>query len=237
MAPFCRSFCLNRAQNRVILAAVKVLPKLLIRHRLFEKLEFLQTNHHLMLEDVFQTLFNRWDMEVMQLMLALEKRCNKFHDGSIELSPITGIWIHCLQAYRWIQQFHENKVANGGNLFQTCRHLNIASPLALTPAQVVLNINECMTWLEGLKKDTPKLQNAHLRECLSLAQVREDTALVIAIQKILRAGSISCRWRLIQRAANPTRGGAVTPLTVPHPEGDTLYATREGVESQGVAAI
>ncbi len=34
-----------------------------------------------------------------------------------------------------------------------------------------------------------------------------------------------------------TKGGAVTWLTVPHPAGDTLYATREGVESQGAAAI
>jgi hypothetical protein len=31
--------------------------------------------------------------------------------------------------------------------------------------------------------------------------------------------------------------GAITWLTVPHPAGDTIYATREGVESQGVAAI
>ncbi len=71
----------------------KVLTKLLIRHRSFEKLEFLQTNHHLMSADAFQTLFNRWDTEVTQLMLASEKRCNKFCDGSIEFSPITGIWI------------------------------------------------------------------------------------------------------------------------------------------------
>jgi hypothetical protein len=42
----------------------KVLTKLLIRHRLFEKLDFLQTNHHLMSADAFQALFNRWDMEV-----------------------------------------------------------------------------------------------------------------------------------------------------------------------------
>ena len=76
----------------------KVLPKLLIHHRLFEKLEFLQTNHHLMSADAFQTLFNRWDTEVTQLMLALEKRCNKFCDGSIYFSPITGIWIQRLQA-------------------------------------------------------------------------------------------------------------------------------------------
>jgi hypothetical protein len=61
--------------------------------------------------------------------------------------------------------------------------------------------------------------------------------LVIAIQKILHVESIHCCWCSIQRAANPTRGGAVTWLTVPHPAGDTLYATREGVESQGAAAI
>jgi hypothetical protein len=107
--------------------------------------------------------------------------------------------------------------------------LNIASLLVLTPAQVLLNLNECMTWLEGLKKDASKLWNAHLHKCLSSAQVREDTALVIAIQKILCAESICCHWRLIQRVANPTRGSSVTPLTVPHPAGDTIYATRESV--------
>jgi hypothetical protein len=175
----------------------KVLRQLLICHRSFEKFDFLQSNHHLMSADDFQILFNRWDMEVTQLMLALEKRCNKFCDGSIEFSPVTGIWIRCLQAYHWVQQFHKNKVAHGGNLFQTCRHLNIASPLVLTPAQVILNVNEFMTWLEGLKKDAPKLQNAHLPEFLSSACVREDTALVIAIQKILCAESIRHRWCLV----------------------------------------
>ncbi len=109
--------------------------------------------------------------------------------------------------------------------------------LVLTPTQVVLYVNECMTWLEGLKKDAPKLQNAHLPKCLSLARVSEDTALVIAIQKILRAESIHRRWWSIRWAASPTRGGAVTRLTVPHPAGDTLYATREGLESQRAAAI
>jgi hypothetical protein len=94
-----------------------------------------------------------------------------------------------------------------------------------------------MTWLEGIKKNVPKLWNAHLRTCLFLAQVREDTALVVAIQKILHAESIHHCWWSIQQAANPTRSGAVTQFTVPHPAGGTLYATREGVESQGVAAI
>ncbi len=42
---------------------------------------------------------------------------------------------------------------------------------------------------------------------------------------------------MIQWAANPSRGGTVTWLTVPHPAGDILYDTSEGVESQGAAAI
>ncbi len=187
--------------------------------------------------DAFQTLFNRWDTEVMQLMLASKKQCNKFCDVSIEFGPITSICIQRLQAYLWIQQFHENKVAYRGNLFWTCRRLNIASPLILNPAQVLLNINEYMTWLEGLKKDAPKLRYAHLCKCLSLAQVRKNTALVIAIKKILHAESIRRHWRLIRWAANPTRGSAVTWLTVPHPACVALYATRWGIESQGAEAI
>jgi hypothetical protein len=102
-------------------------------------------------------------------MLASEKCCNKFRDRSIEFSPVTSIWIHCLQAYSWVQQFHKNKVTHGGNLLQTCRHLNILSLLSLTPTQVIQNENECITWLDDLKKDAPKLQNVHLRECLSSA--------------------------------------------------------------------
>ncbi len=48
---------------------------------------------------------------------SLGKRCYKFWDGSIEFSPITGIWICHLQAYHLVQQFHETIVAHGGNLF------------------------------------------------------------------------------------------------------------------------
>jgi hypothetical protein len=81
----------------------KVLRQLLIRHQSFEKLDFLQSNHHLMSAGDFKILFNKWDMEVMQLMLSLEKWCHKFCDGSIEFSLVTGIWIRLLQAYCWVQ--------------------------------------------------------------------------------------------------------------------------------------
>jgi hypothetical protein len=70
--------------------------------------------------DDFQLMFNKLDKELTQLMLVvlgLEKQCNRFWNGSIKFSLVTGIWIQLLQAYHWIQHFHENKVAHGGNLF------------------------------------------------------------------------------------------------------------------------
>ena len=66
-----RALCCG--MERTVKRYNKALTKLLISHRSFEKLEFLQTNHHLMSADAFQTLFNRWDMEVTQPMLAFLK--------------------------------------------------------------------------------------------------------------------------------------------------------------------
>jgi hypothetical protein len=70
-----------------------------------------------MSEGDFQLMFNKWDKDVTQLMLALEKYCNKFSDRSIEVRPVIGIWIRLLWAYHWVQQFHEKIVAHGSNLF------------------------------------------------------------------------------------------------------------------------
>ncbi len=93
-----RAICCG--EERTVKQYNKVLRQFVICHRSYKKLNFLQRNHHLMPADDFQILFNRWDMEVTQLMLALEKMCNKFCDGSIKLCLVTNIWIHHLQAYR-----------------------------------------------------------------------------------------------------------------------------------------
>jgi hypothetical protein len=51
----------------------KMLRQLLICHQSFEKLDFLQNNHHLMSAGDFELLFNKWDKEVTQLMLSFGK--------------------------------------------------------------------------------------------------------------------------------------------------------------------
>jgi hypothetical protein len=85
-----RAFCWGVV--RTVKLYNEVLRQLLIRHRLFEKLEFLQTNHHLMSADDFQILFNKWDMEVTQLMLARKNCIISFamEASSLAWSPVYG---------------------------------------------------------------------------------------------------------------------------------------------------
>jgi hypothetical protein len=61
---------------------------MLIWHGAFEKIDYIQENHG----NLTAAEFNLWDKEVTQLMLGLEKRCNKFRDGNIDFSPVVGLW-------------------------------------------------------------------------------------------------------------------------------------------------
>ena len=88
----------------------KVLKQMLVRHRVFEKLEHLQQNKEHFSPAIFQLRFNKWDVEVTEMILASEKKCNKFMDGSIEWSPEIGIWINRMRAYRAIERFKEGRI-------------------------------------------------------------------------------------------------------------------------------
>jgi hypothetical protein len=122
-------------------------------------------------------------------------------------------------------------VQHAGNLFWTCRRLNVPNPNALTPKEVATAKKDCKQRLESLKA-APKLQDEHLRTCLDEARARGNVAAVKSIIGILRSESTRRHWRSLQRAVNLDRGGAVTRLRVQADGGDLLYATRDGVEQQ-----
>jgi hypothetical protein len=122
--------------RRVLRFGVDVIWKLLIGYRVFEKVEYLKNYHSYLRVAEFQLMFNIWDKEVTQLMLDFKKRCNKFRDGSIEFSPVVGLWKRCLQAYRWISKYQNNLVPHPGNLFRLCRRLSIPSPSSLLVEEV-----------------------------------------------------------------------------------------------------
>jgi hypothetical protein len=215
----------------------EVLKQLLIHHRSFKKMEYLQQNRLRLSPAEFQLLFNQWDWEVTCLMLGLEHCRNKFRDGSIEFSPVVGLWLCQMQLYWWIRRYHEGRVQHAGNLFWTCRRLNVPNPNALTPKEMATAEKDCKRRLESLKAAAPKLQDEHLRTCLGKASARGNAAAVKSIIGILRSKSTRCCWRSLRRAVNPDRGGAVTRLRVQTDGGDLLYATRDEVEQQAANHI
>jgi hypothetical protein len=146
-----------------------VLKQLLVRHWLFEKLEFLQQHHSNMSAADFQLMYNQWDREVTRLMLGSEKQCNKFRVGSIEFSPVIGLWIRRIQVYRWIRRYLVGKVEHAGNLYRTCRRLYVPPPHLLTLTQVTATKEDCKRHLEALRQSAPKLRDEHLRSCLDSA--------------------------------------------------------------------
>ena len=121
----------------------KVLKQLLVWHRSFEKLEFLQQNHSKMSAADFQLMFNQLDREVTQLMIGFKKQYNKFRDGSIAFSPVIGLWIRRIQVYHCIRRYLEGKVEHVGNLYWTYRRLFVPPPHSLTLLQVTAAKEDC----------------------------------------------------------------------------------------------
>jgi hypothetical protein len=172
----------------------KVLRQLTIQHWSFEKIEYLHRCNSYLSTSEFQIMFNTWDKKLTQLMLGSEKRCNKFRDGSIDFSPVVGLWIHCFQAYRWISRYLAGQVPYHGNLFCLCRHLSIPSPNSLLVEEVSALEAVCIQKLADLKLAAPALQNNLLHNCLDLAQARGDKVATDAIIGILWTESTHRQW-------------------------------------------
>jgi hypothetical protein len=181
-------------------------------------------------------MFNAWDKRLTQFMLSSEKRCNQFRDGSIDMSPVVGLWIRCLQVYRWISRYLAGLVPHPGNLFHLCCGLSIPRPNSLLVDEVSVEV-VCIQKLADLKLAAPALWNSHMRNHPDLAQARGDKVATDATIGIFWTESTCWRWRTICQRVNPNRGGAMTHLMVPDEGDDRLYATREGVEEQAALSI
>ena len=48
---------------------------------MYDKLEYLNNNKHSLPREICEKLFNKFDVEVVQLSLNAEKVCNQFYNG------------------------------------------------------------------------------------------------------------------------------------------------------------
>ena len=136
----------------------------------------------------FQLLFNTWDKELIQLMLAAEKQCTIFKSGHIPFLPRVGEWIRCINLYWWIQGYKSGKRVNKSNLFTACQIAGIGSPNFMTIEDVQLNEFACIRKTEEIKKHAPEYQQKHLQERLDVARKRKGEKTEEATIRILKRG-------------------------------------------------
>ena len=91
--------------------------------------------------------------------------------------------------------------------------------------------------LASLKKTAPEYRRKHLQQCLVKAMDNNNEKAIEAIKNILRREAIRKRWRNVQWAVKSPSGGNITRLKVPSPDGESLFATKQGVEEQAAAKL
>ncbi len=216
---------------------IKMLKKRFVKHRIYEKLEHLHLNKTSIPREELQLKFYSWDREVTQLKLGSEKGSNQFFNGTIEFSPLVGILVRKLRAYRWIEHFKAGKPTNKKNLWRTCKRQQIPLPLFMMQEEVTERIHSFTKRLAELRKKAPKLHADHLASRLEVAQDKNKKIAVKGIMDMICREASHKQWRQISLTIRPQRGGAISRVTVPTELGDTTYSKREGVETQASAVI
>ena len=81
------------------------------------------------------------------------------------------------------------------------------------------------------------MREEHLATHLLTARKNKKKAAIKGIMSITRNEAGHKRWKRIGNCIRPQRGDAISRVVVPDVPGETMYATREGVEGQASAAI
>ncbi len=90
-------------------------------HKMFVKAKRLSHQRLDLTSAEFQIAYNKYDKELVKLMLAVEKRCHKKKAHFLEWSPIVGTHLHHLHVILWILRFKHGKKKNQSNLKRACQ--------------------------------------------------------------------------------------------------------------------
>ena len=115
--------------------------------------------------------------------------------------------------------------------------MQIPHMTSLTQEEVTEKIDECIRRLAELKEKAPKIWGENLVALLVMARLRKIKVAVKGIMNIIHKESTRKQWRRIGNSICPQRGSAISQVIVPDNSGNTLYATRDVVETQESAAI
>jgi hypothetical protein len=144
----------------------RVLMQLTNKHRMFKKANDQSDGVSTLTPSEFQLQFNAWDKELIQLMLAAEKKCRIFKNDHIPFSPRVGAWIKHRNLFQWILGYKSGKRVSKRNLFDACKMAGTGSPNFMMVEDAQLNEYSCIKKLEEIKKHAPVYRLKHLQDRL-----------------------------------------------------------------------
>ena len=120
------------------------------RHKMFSKALFLRHQRLAISPAHFQLAYNNYDKELVELMLAAEKKCRKQRPNFLEWSPVVGMQVRHLHVYRWILRYKNSQTVNIGNLKRSCESQGLSIPVHMTLEDAELAERACLCRLEEL---------------------------------------------------------------------------------------
>jgi hypothetical protein len=219
----------------------RVLIQLTKRHRMFKKANILHDAAQNILPfspAEFQLMYNNWDKEMIELMLAAEKRCRKIKTDTIAWSPVIGEWTRRLNLYRWLIRYRKGLKVNLSNLERSCQRAGFPHPSRITLEAAQVNERACILKLDSYRRNAPEMRKRHLQERLNAAHLRRDEKAAAAIIKILRREYNAKKFSRLRAAFGKKRGYTVSRVAERAEEGpDTVYSSRHEVETAGAAHL
>ena len=122
-------------------AYVASLESNIVQHRLLECLQAAHTGGFPVEETARRVI--AIVKEGKTYMRHAEKICRKIKCCKIPFSPEASIWIHRVQVYYSLLQYHRGGIKNWGNLKRAARRCNIPNPLSLSIPNILACLREC----------------------------------------------------------------------------------------------
>ncbi len=94
----CTARWLHCKSTRLVQTYSHELDLLCIQHKMYGRIYFIYSHTDYLSDDDFSYMINKWDTELIQYKLHLEKNCTKYKNSHIKWSPEVGLWL----SHRWL---------------------------------------------------------------------------------------------------------------------------------------
>ena len=128
-----------------------------------------------------------------------EKKCRKILTPESEFSPPIKMWYVLIHAYLQLIRLSDGKTNKARNIYRFARKNHIEHPERLTREELEEGLQFARTRKRNLRILAGGLRKTHLRECLLIAQQKQQEGKVRTIKQRIQRENSKRVWYLIKR--------------------------------------